>query len=257
MSYAGLQKGFFYDRRVGNLEGQVMHVFQNKDEFNFTEEEAFKRVQELPQTKAFLQAHFAEEDQVPALMKVAIATYVRSLSDFNSKFDRNMQGKEKSLSAQEIRGFNLFMGKASCGTCHFAPLFNGTLPTRFKESELENIGVPATASNETLDDDLGRFDVFKTEARKHFFKTPSIRNSQLTAPYMHNGVYNTLEEVMTFYNAGGGAGMGLDVPHQTLPADSLGLDEQEIGAIIAFMQTLTDQQYEKDTLTTYEPISLR
>jgi cytochrome c peroxidase len=72
------------------------------------------------------------------------------------------------------------------------------------------------------------------------FKTPGLRNIALTAPYMHNGVYKTLEEVLAFYDRGGGAGLKLDVPNQTLPPDRLNLTAKEQQAIIAFMHALTD-----------------
>ena len=76
------------------------------------------------------------------------------------------------------------------------------------------------------------------------FKTPTIRNVELTAPYMHNGVYNSLEEVINFYNLGGGGGLGFKtLEHQTLPFDSLNLTDKEISAIIAFMKTLNDNEY--------------
>ena len=97
--------------------------------------------------------------------------------------------------------------------------------------------------NPKLSDDLGRYDVFKTPERKHFFKTPTIRNIAKTAPYMHNGVYNTLEEVMDFYNKGGGAGLGFENEYQTLPFDNLQLTKEEIKALVTFMETLTDEEY--------------
>src|SRR5690606_16726117 len=90
------------------------------------------------------------------------------------------------------------------------------------------------------DGDLGKFGLYGKDLHKFAFKTPTVRNIALTAPYMHNGVYETLEEVMDFYNKGGGEGMGLSVPHQTLSPDPLNLSEYEIDAIIAFMHSLTD-----------------
>ena len=78
--------------------------------------------------------------------------------------------------------------------------------------------------------------------RKGYFKTPSLRNIEKTAPYMHNGVYNNLEEVMKFYNKGGGIGIGIDIENQTLPFSSLDLSDKEIEDIIAFMKTLTDTE---------------
>ncbi len=75
---------------------------------------------------------------------------------------------------------------------------------------------------------------------KYSFKTPTLRNIELTGPYMHNGSFETLEDVLTFYNKGGGIGLGLDVPHQTLPEDALELTSREQKDVIAFMKALTD-----------------
>ncbi len=72
------------------------------------------------------------------------------------------------------------------------------------------------------------------------FKTPTVRNIELTAPYMHNGAFKTLEEVVEFYDLGGGQGLGLEMPSQTLSADHLNFTEEEEEALIAFMKSLTD-----------------
>ena len=81
-------------------------------------------------------------------------------------------------------------------------------------------------------DDISNYD--------HSFKTVSLRNAKLSAPYFHNGAFSSLEKVMEFYNAGGGAGLGLDLPNQTLPFDSLNLTKEEQQKIIRFMESLTD-----------------
>ena len=108
----------------------------------------------------------------------------------------------------------------------------------------EILGVPANKEGTELDTDPGRFTGRKRNKNiphyEHSFKTVSIRNVAVTAPYMHNGVYETLEEVMEFYNHGGGEGMGLEVPYQTLAPDSLHLTDYEQTAIIRFMESLTD-----------------
>jgi cytochrome c peroxidase len=132
------------------------------------------------------------------------------------------------------------MGKAKCGTCHFMPLFNGTVPPAFTFTESEVIGVPFNARGTKLDADLGRYEIYQIENFRNAFKTPTVRNIAHTAPYMHNGVYDSLEQVMDFYNRGGGAGLGLNVPNQTLPFDSLALTNTEINQVIAFMNTLSD-----------------
>src|SRR5699024_10797950 len=139
---------------------------------------------------------------------------------------------------KEIKGFNLFMGKAKCATCHFMPLFNGTTPPKYIASEAEVIGVPKSQTDSVIDPDLGWYKTIGVDYYKHAFKTPTIRNISKTAPYMHNGIDSTLKQVMVFYNNAGPAGLGFKLSNQTLPEDSLDLTNQEIDAIIAFMKSL-------------------
>jgi len=168
----------------------------------------------------------------------AIGSYVRSLTYLNSRFDAYMRGDKTAMNADEVAGFNLFMGRAKCGTCHYMPLFNGTFPPRYMKIETEVIGVPQTAAGKKIDDDLGRYAVVKAESVRHAFKTPGLRNVARTAPYMHNGVFGTLEQVVDFYNKGGGAGLGLKIENQTLPFDKLELTEKERNRLVSFMKTL-------------------
>ena len=109
------------------------------------------------------------------------------------------------------------------------------------KSESEVLGVPD--KNKKLDTDLGKFGLTKAEIHRHSFKTPTIRNMELTAPYMHNGVFKTLEEVVDFYNDGGGNGLGFNLLNQTLPEDKLNLTPLEKKQLIAFMKTLTDKNF--------------
>lgn len=246
--YAALQKGFFYDKRAGSLEGQIVSVVKNKNEFHTdlkTLEEAVKLDDDY--IKYFSEA-YPDQEIKDLQIRNAIASYIRSLVPFNSKFDRNINALENTLSQSEINGFNLFNGKAKCATCHFAPVFNGTIPPDFKESEMELIGVPQKNDtiNAKISKDLGRYHVYNTPERKHFFKTSTVRNVSKTAPYMHNGVYTSLNEVMDFYNRGGGAGIGIEQENQTLPPDPLELTQIEIQELIAFMNSLEDTTAEYD-----------
>jgi cytochrome c peroxidase len=140
------------------------------------------------------------------------------------------------------RGFNLFMGKAQCGTCHFAPTFFGNVPPFYGTSESEVLGVPKVwdTLNPVLDADIGRYKFMEFPDFMHAFKTSTVRNAELTKPYMHNGGFKSLEDVVDFYDRGGGAGMGLDVPNQTLPDKKLNLTAAEKKDIVAFMKALTD-----------------
>jgi len=245
LTYANLQKAFFADNRSGSLEGQIISVVNSNTEFHSDLKGLELAVREDSEYQATFDSLY--QDGVTDLtIRHAIAEYIRSLAPFDSKFDRNMRGEEATLTSLEIEGFNLFMGKAACATCHFAPVFNGTVPSRWAESEMEHLGIPAESmtANATIDPDPGRYNIMQTEERKHFFKTPTVRNVALTAPYMHNGVYATLEEVVDFYNRGGGWGIGIEEEYQTLPPDPLGLTNREQEALIAFMHTLTDSRFQ-------------
>lgn len=240
---------YFYDLREPSIERQIRHVVVDSLEFNT---DFFEIVDKLSQSetykKLFAEA-YADQPQYQLSkwsISNALACYVVSLSSFNSPFDQYVRGERKELPEATKRGFNLFMGKAACGTCHFAPSFNGLVPPFYEESESEVLGVPSTSGSENLfiDPDLGRLESSRPQDEAYFyafsFKTPTVRNAALTAPYMHNGVYETMEEVIDFYNKGGGLGMGIDIPHQTLPATPLNLNEGEIKDLIAFMEALTD-----------------
>ncbi len=246
--YSALQKAFFYDKRAGSLEGQIISVVENTNEFHTNLETLENSVKNDSTYISDFIISYPNQKITHQEIRNAIASYIRSLVPFNSKFDRNINGIENTLTQSEIKGFNLFNGKAKCATCHFAPVFNGTVPPDYKESEIELIGVPEQNDtvNATISKDLGRYYVYKTPERKHFFKTSTVRNVSITAPYMHNGVYNTLEEVLDFYNRGGGSGIGIHQEYQTLPTDRLDLSDQEIKDIIAFMNSLNDD------ITVYE-----
>ncbi|TYC18076.1 methylamine utilization protein [Bizionia gelidisalsuginis] len=240
LTYAALQQSFFYDGRAGSLEGQVAAVVKNEKEFH-SDLETMRKAVENDTTYVAIFKKIYDNKIDGNTIRNAIASYIRSLNAFNSKFDNNINGVEHTITESEIRGFNLFMGKAKCATCHFAPVFNGTVPPNFTETEFEALGVPeTTGAMAEISPDLGRYYLFNTDSRKHFFKTSTVRNVSLTAPYMHNGVYKTLDEVMTFYNNGGGSALGIQLEHQTLPSDALNLSDDEIKAIIDFMNSLED-----------------
>ncbi|MEO1628224.1 MAG: cytochrome c peroxidase, partial [Bacteroidota bacterium] len=243
---------YFYDMRQPNLERQIKHVVFDSLEFNTSFAEIVDKLKQSQEYVELFEEAYAEQGRFTLStysLNDAMATYVASLSSFNSPFDRYARQEVGTIDLSVHRGFNLFMGKAACGTCHFAPTFNGTVPPRFEESETEILGVPKTKENKELDVDRGRYasgrPIDKAPFYEFSFRTPSVRNIELTAPYMHNGVYETLEEVMDFYNKGGGAGMGIDVPHQTLPDAPLNLTDQDQQDIIAFMKSLTDTNYDQ------------
>ena len=239
---AALQTRYFYDSRTSTLENQLNSVVHNAEEMGGSLKESIPRLLGNKNYAQLFAKAYKEEMATEYNVANAISSYVRTLVQLDSRFDRYMRGDNMALNKNEKNGFNLFAGKAKCATCHYIPLFNGLVPPEFVETESEVIGTPAAASkkNSLLSEDEGKYLFTRSLVHKHAFKTPTLRNIALTAPYMHNGVYKTLEEVMDFYNKGGGAALGIAPGNQTLPARPLNLSKREIRNIISFLGALTD-----------------
>ncbi|HEX2533567.1 MAG TPA: cytochrome c peroxidase, partial [Chitinophagaceae bacterium] len=239
--YAGLQQGQFYDLRAAALEDQVRNVIEHPDEMHGSLSAAAAALRRDSRYQPYFRNAFGKKDSVGEWMiPAALAAYVRSLSPFRSRFDRFLRGDDV-LSQEEQLGFNLFLGKGKCGSCHFFPVFNGTVPPAYTVSESEVIGVPRAAEGTEVDPDPGRYRIHPLDPWKHSFKTPTVRNSARTAPYMHNGVFRTLEEVIRFYDDGGAAGRGILLDNQTLPPEPLHLTDLEKAALVAFLRTLSEE----------------
>jgi cytochrome c peroxidase len=238
---SALQPSLFYDLRVNSLEDQSHSVVHSANEMHGS---MVMSVKELWKNKTYRQmflSAFPHEDTTRIdtfEVMNSIGSYIRSLTYLNSRFDEYMRGNKTMMNSDEINGFNLFMGKAKCATCHYMPLFNGTFPPRYIRIESEVIGVPETIKAKKIDPDPGRYRVAKVESLKYAFKTPTVRNASLTAPYMHNGVFANLEQVMDFYRKGGGRGFNIKLENQTLPFDSLKITWKEQEDIIAFIKCL-------------------
>lgn len=245
---AALQPQLFYDQRAETLEDQVDNVVHNPREMHGS---FYTGLQSLIHSgkyeQLFTRAFPGKPQPDSAAVIEALAAYIRSLVKLNSRFDTYMTGNDTALSDEEVHGFNLFMGKARCGTCHYMPLFSGVFPPKFITQDAEVLGVPEQRGSKHIDRDRGLFttlqgynyyDSSRLMEFDHAFKTVTVRNTSQTAPYMHNGAFATLEEVMDFYNNGGGAGEGLQVPNQSLSADKLGLTPAEIKAVVAFIRSL-------------------
>lgn len=237
---------FFYDLRAFTLEQQAEHVIFNPDEFNTAYSAIIKKLAESDKYAAQFKAVFGKGKITREKFSKALASYVLSLRSFNSDFDKYVRDESGELSQEVKNGFNLFMGKANCATCHFAPTFAGLVPPLYSENESEILGVLADpkAKQPRLDSDEGRWsNTILSEYAwiyEKSFKTNTVRNAGLTAPYFHNGAYSTLEEVIDFYDNGGGGGLGLNVSNQTLSPDPLNLTANEKQELIAFINALND-----------------
>ncbi len=251
LNYSIYASAYFFDLRAHDLKNQFDHVIHNEKEFNSDYTSIIKK---LHQNKDYQQKFATSYAQHPnpistASINHALKSYLMSLPRFDSPFDQLVQTKTETIPEELRQGFNLFMGKAQCATCHFPPTFSGLVPPRYVDSESEVLGVldDENFDHPKLDKDLGRINNGITKDNYDFFansfKTVSIRNVALTAPYMHNGSIKTLEKVIEFYDLGGGVGMGLDLPHQTLPEDQLNLTDAEKAALVVFLESLTDSNY--------------
>ena len=226
-----------------SLQNQTKDVMTNAIEMGGTNEDILEKVMSCNEyNKAFkklLQYTPTEKEVTVEHISSAITFYYSKFSKYYSPFDEAMNDN-KELAMDAKKGFNLFMSKSQCATCHFVPQFNGVKPP-FVGSEFEVLGVPEDTTYKALSNDMGRYTVHKVDEMKNAFRTGSIRNIAHTKPYMHNGVFTTLEEVVEFYNAGGGAGKGLKVDNQTLASDSLGLSKTEKEHLVKFMTSLTEK----------------
>lgn len=240
---------YFYDLRAFNLEQQVEHVIFNEKEFGTTYESILKKLNANEEYSTLFNQAFGNKKITRENFSQSLSSYVLSLQSFNSEFDRYVRTPEIKIPTKIKDGFNLFMGKAACGTCHFPPTFSGLAPPYYIKNESEILGVLQSplSFNKRIDADNGRIDNGIQSERAWIytksFKTNSVRNVSVTAPYFHNGAYPTLESVIDFYDHGGGAGIGLDVKNQTLSSDSLNLTESEKESLILFLNSLTDSNY--------------
>ncbi|NOU37263.1 MAG: c-type cytochrome [Ferruginibacter sp.] len=223
---------YFYDGRAASLEEQALMPIANPLEMNLAVADAVDR---LNKNKEYLNLFYKVFKQKPTAqnLSAALAAYEETLETVNSKYDDWANDKIK-LSPAEERGKTLFTGdKAKCFDCHFGPDFTG--------DEFKNIGL----FNSTFITDSGRYDKTKSIADIGKFKVPGLRNVAVTAPYMHNGIFKTLEEVLHYYNNPNGIFIH---PQNIDPAlqKPLGLTKREQTDIISFLKTLTDKKYKKN-----------
>lgn len=199
------QSNFFWDLRSSDMNDQILNVILSHQEFNTTPDEVVEKLrQSQGYQQLFKKAFYAQNEPITiGTVKSSLEMYIRSLVNLNAKFDRNIRKEENSLSSEEIKGANLFLGKAACATCHFPPNFNGYVPPHYTDTEGEILGTTATPKFEKMDGDMGMYERFKNsypeaDYIKGMFKTPTIRNVAFTAPYMHHGMYESLEQVVNF-----------------------------------------------------------
>ena len=222
---------YFWDGRASSLDEQALMPIENKDEMGLPISEAVSRLRENSFYNHYFKKVFGHQPDAASLAK-AFSAYENSLETEDSRFD-NWGNKKAGLTDEEEFGRQVFLSdKAKCFDCH---KFED-----FTTDEFKNIGL---FNGKNLNDS-GRYLITKDKTDIGKFKTPGLRNIAATAPYMHNGMFATLEEVVDFYND-----VNKKIPN-AINVDStlqkpLGLNEKEKKALVAFLKTLTDIRFEK------------
>jgi len=231
------------DGRHITLQAQAKDVITNPLELASEENELLEKILSCKDYKKafklFVKLTPEESNVTMDHVVSAITLYFSDFSSYYAPFDNAMNHNE-ALDDKSKKGFNIFMSKAQCATCHFVPFFNGVKPP-YVGSEFEVLGVPKDTNFTHLSPDKGRYDFHAVPEMFQAFRTGTIRNIQQTKPYMHNGIFNTLDEVIEFYDVGGGQGKNLDVANQTLSPDSLKLTPDDKEALISFMSALNEK----------------
>jgi parallel beta-helix repeat protein len=215
----------FWDGRVDTLENQALVPLHHGHEMDADANELIAELQAIPEYVALFEAAFGPDAITIDNMLKAIASFERTLITNNSPFDRYAAGELDALTPQQQRGFTLFRSAAlRCFECHTAPTFH--------TESYRIIGVPDILG---LMHDPGRAGIVP-DGKDGAFKVPTLRNIALTAPYMHNGVFTSLEEVVAFYAKAESGNENLDPFMQGFE-----LTDQESADLIAFLYALTDE----------------
>lgn len=245
----------FWDGRVTSLEEQALHPLRDPKEMNMSPEEAAAKLQSIPEYPPRFKQVFGSEHITPTNIAKALAQFQRTLISSNSRYDRYLRGEYRPTSL-ELQGIQLFfthpipeigLRGGNCGDCHIGPLVQGD-PTAFRGFHNNGLDNDANLSP-------GLQAVTNNPNDRGKFRAVSLRNIALTAPYMHDGRFRTLEEVLEHYDQHIQMSRTLDPliieASNEIRTDNdapvkLHLTEQEKRAIIAFLHMLTDSTFIQD-----------
>ena len=228
------KKSFFWDGRATSLRQQVLMPIQEHDEMDESLSNVAEKLSSNPMYPPLFEKAFGSPQISPEKISLALEQFVLTLTSYRSKFDLAMAGLTQ-LTPEEQKGFELFMTEfeprmgqrgADCFHCHGGPLFT--------DSQFHNNGLDVSSADPGLRKVTGR----ESDAGK--FSTPTLRNVALTAPYMHDGRFKTLEEVIEHYSSGVQRSPTLDPNLSKHPAEGMQMSRTDKKALVAFLKTLTD-----------------
>jgi cytochrome c peroxidase len=224
---------FFWDERAGTLEAQVLMPFLDPVEMGLDPNDLVARVALTPFYRPLFRAAFGDTKVTPDRISRALAQFIRSLVSYRSRYDvgRAQVARDSerfpNFTDQENLGRALFLGRGRCVFCHTSDTFASFIP--------RNNGLDDASTDEGVGAVTGQ------PADRRSFKAPSLRNIALTAPYMHDGRFETLEQVVDFYSSGIKNDETLDAVLRAFAQPrQLNLTADEKAALVAFLHTLTD-----------------
>jgi parallel beta-helix repeat protein len=223
------QTNLFWDGRAKTLEDQMLVPLTSPNEMAADLDQMLVQLKGIPEYQQLFADSFSDGVTVENVT-TAIAAFERTLISKNSPFDRFAAGDFNALTPAQRRGFDIFRSaETRCFECHAWPTFS--------RDAFAVLGVPDIKPDQP---DLGQSEIVKGPDSERAFRVPSLRNVALSAPYMHNGVFKTLDEVIDFYADGGGAGRGLNVKVDEM-IQGFKLTPQKKSDLIAFLYALTDE----------------
>ena len=222
------RRALFWDGRAATLEEHALQPIANPKEMDLPIPEALDRLNRHPVYPELFERVYGSQADSSNLAN-ALAEFQRTLETSDTPWDRYAVFGQQ-IDSSVIRGKAIFDGKGQCLECHFTP--------DFTDDEFKNIGI-FDGKNFT---DTGRFGITKDSSDLGRFKVPGLRNVAVTAPYMHNGMFATLEEVVEFYNDTRKI-VPNPINQDALLQKPLGLTREEMNDLVAFMRALTDDQF--------------
>lgn len=227
---AAYATSLFWDGRADSLEDQMLVPLTASDEMGADVDALLAQLRAIPEYQGLFSAAFGTDDITLANVTAAIAAFERTLISQHSPFDRYAAGDFNALTPAQRRGFEVFRSaQTRCFECHAWPTFT--------HNTFHVLGVPDT---DPASPDLGQSETTNAPDSERAFRTPGLRNVALSAPYMHNGAFATLEEVVDFYARGGGSAFGVDViPDEKVRGFTL--TDQQTSDLIQFLYALTDE----------------
>ena len=221
---------FFWDGRASSLEEQAVAPIRNMEEMGMPRDSAAEKLRNIPRYAALFGEVFPKGGVTMDNIARALAAFERTIVSKDAPADRYAAGDLTALPEAAVRGRTLFFGRAMCSTCHSG--------ANFTDGSYHNTGVMGSDQGRAAFDRVGEFQMrpYPFFQMRQAFKTPSLRNVALTAPYQHDGSEASLTEVVTFYNRGGrdpqSYGKSLDIR-------PLNLTESDVHDVVAFLESLT------------------